>query len=92
MKNELKVVMFTGAELYSLLPTYIQNMYQANVIEQHGDTYFRMLLEKKNWPNMINFLRGGFLFALASPSCEFWVDFSENYYQDYEDAAIAEVI
>lgn len=92
MKNELKVVTFTGAELYSLLPTYIQNMYQANVIEQHGDAHFRMLLEKKNWPNMINFLRGGFLFALASPSAKFWIDYSRNYFQEFEDAAIAEII
>ena len=92
MKNELKVVTFTGAELYSLLPTYIQNMYQANVLEQHGDEHFRMLLEKNDWPNMIRFLRGGFLFAIASPSPEFWVRFSRNYYQEFEDAAIAEVI
>lgn len=92
MKKEINIVTFTGAELYNLLPTYIQNMYQANVIEQHGDKHFRKLLIKNDWPNMINFLRGGFLFALASPSPEFWVNYSKNYYQQFEDAAIAEII
>jgi len=62
MKNELKIVTFTGAELYSLLPNDIQAMYQFNVIEQHGEMHFRHILLKKNWRGMKHFLQGGFLF------------------------------
>jgi len=92
MKNELKIVTFTGAELYSLLPNDIQAMYQFNVIEQHGEMHFRHILLKKNWRGMKHFLQGGFLFAEALPSLKFWVDCAEFYNERFEDAAIAEII
>ncbi len=92
MKNELKVVTFTGAELYSLLPNTVQMMYQFNTIEQHGEEHFDHILKKKDWPNMSNFLKGGFIFANAFPNLGFWVNYTKNYSQEFEDAAIAEVI
>lgn len=92
MKNESKIVTFTGAELYSLLPTEIQILFLDNVLKQHDKEHFDNIMKKENYPNMLYFLRGGFLFAFASPSPKFWVDFSRNYYQEFEDAAIAEII
>lgn len=92
MKNELKVVTFTGAELYSLLPTDIQMMYQFNVVKQHGGDYFLHLLKKDNFLNMKHFVQSGFLFSEAIPFPSFWKDLAISYTQEFEDAAISEII
>lgn len=92
MKNELKIVTFTGAELYSLLPNTVQAMYQFNVIEQHNEEFFEHILKKQDWPNMQTFLRGGFLFSAAFPNFDFWVNYTNCYNQEFEEAAIAEII
>lgn len=88
----MKIVTFTGAELYSLLPNTVQAMYQFNVIEQHDVQYFEHILKKKDWPSMNNFLKGGFIFSIALPNLGFWVDYANGYKQEFEDAAIGEVI